>query len=94
MSEVTSLRRGLVIIPLPNSVDNHQVENAKSIEKEGMGFMHEQKDHIDKLREKIKDIIENKIYLKWTYRKNNSHIGSSNKIIEQLENYLGKNETF
>ena len=94
LSEVTSLRRGLVIIPLPNSVDNHQVENAKSIEKEGMGFMHEQKDHIDKLREKIKDIIENKIYLKWTYRKNNSHIGSSNKIIEQLENYLGKNETF
>lgn len=94
LSEVTSLRRGLVIIPLPNSVDNHQVENAKSIEKEGMGFIHEQKDHIDKLREKIKDIIENKIYLKWTYRKNNSHIGSSNKIIEQLENYLGKNETF
>ena len=94
LSEVTSLRRGLVIIPLPNSVDNHQVENAKSIEKEGMGFMHEQKDHIDKLREKIKDIIENKIYIKWTYRKNNSHIGSSNKIIEQLENYLGKNETF
>ena len=33
LSEITSLRRGVVIIPLPTSIDNHQVENAKSIEK-------------------------------------------------------------
>ena len=77
LSEVTTLRRGLVIIPLPTSVDNHQVENAKSIEREGKGIMHEQKDHINKLKEKIKSIIENKTYLKWMYLRNTSHIESS-----------------
>ena len=91
--EVTTLRRGLVIIPLPTSVDNHQVENAKSIEREGKGIMHEQKDHINKLKEKIKSIIENKTYLKWMYLRNTSHIESSKKIVKHLETYLNKNET-
>ncbi len=93
LSEVTTLRRGLVIIPLPTSVDNHQVENAKSIEREGKGIMHEQKDHINKLKEKIKSIIENKTYLKWMYLRNTSHIESSKKIVKHLETYLNKNET-
>ena len=93
LSEITSLRRGVVIIPLPTSIDNHQVENAKSIEKIDMGIMHEQKDHINKLQEKIRSIIENKIYLKWKDLENNNHINSSKVIVEQLENYLVKNET-
>ena len=93
LSEITSLRRGVVIIPLPTSIDNHQVENAKSIEKIDMGIMHEQKDHINKLQEKIKSIIENKIYLKWKDLENNNHINSSKIIVKQLENYLDKNET-
>ena len=81
------------IIRLPTSIDNHQVENAKSIEKIDMGIMHEQKDHINKLQEKIKSIIENKIYLKWKDLENNNHINSSKIIVKQLENYLDKNET-
>ena len=93
LSEVTTLRRGLVIIPLPTSVDNHQVENAKSIERQGKGIMHEQKDHINKLKEKIKSIIENKTYLKWMYLRNTDHIESSKKIVKHLETYLNKNET-
>ena len=58
-----------------------------------MGIMHEQKDHINKLKEKIRDIIENKIYLKWKDLENNNHINSSKIIVKQLENYLDKNET-
>lgn len=93
LSEVTTLNRGLVIIPLPTSVDNHQVQNAKSIERQGKGIIHEQKDGINKLKEKIKGIIENKIFLKWMYIQNNDHVGSAKKIVEKLEDYLVKNET-
>ena len=93
LSEITSLRRGIVIIPLPTSIDNHQAENAKSIERMEMGIMHEEKDHINKLKEKIRGIIENKIYLKWKSLENNNHINSSKIIVKQLENYLDKNET-
>ena len=93
LSEITSLRRGVVIIPLPTSIDNHQVENAKSIERIKMGIMHEQKEHINKLQEKIRDIIENKTYLKWKNLENNDHIDSSQIIVKHLEIYLDKNET-
>ena len=55
--------------------------------------MHEQKDDIKKLKEKIKDIIENKTFYKWMYKSNSSHIFSSKNIVDQLEKYLDKNET-
>ena len=90
LSEITSLKRGIVIIPLPTSIDNHQVENAKSIENIKMGIMHEQKSHINQLQEKLKNIIENKIYLDWQNIKNNQHINASKKIVGHIENYLSK----
>ncbi|MAR95459.1 MAG: UDP-N-acetylglucosamine--N-acetylmuramyl-(pentapeptide) pyrophosphoryl-undecaprenol N-acetylglucosamine transferase [Gammaproteobacteria bacterium] len=90
LSEITSLKRGIIIIPLPTSIDNHQVENAKSIENIKMGIMHEQKSHINQLQEKLKNIIENKIYLDWRNIKNNQHINASKIIVEHIENYLSK----
>ena len=93
LSEITSLKRGVVVIPLPTSIDNHQVENAKSIESIEMGIMHEQKDHLSKLQDKIRGIIENQTYLKWKNIENNNHINSSKIIVKHLENYLDKNET-
>lgn len=90
LSEITSLKRGIVIIPLPTSIDNHQVENAKSIENIKMGIMHEQKSHINQLQEKLKNIIENKIYLDWQNIKNNQHINASKRIVGHIENYLSK----
>ena len=93
LSEITSLKRGVVVIPLPTSIDNHQVENAKSIENIEMGIMHEQKDHLSKLQDKIRGIIENQTYLKWKNIENNNHINSSKIIVKHLENYLDKNET-
>ena len=90
LSEITSLKRGIVIIPLPTSIDNHQVENAKSIENIKMGIMHEQKSHINQLHEKLKNIIENKIYLDWQNIKNNQHINASKRIVGHIENYISK----
>lgn len=90
LSEITSLKRGIVIIPLPTSIDNHQVENAKSIENIKMGIMHEQKSHINQLQEKLKNIIENKIYLDWQNIKNNQHINASKRIVGHIENYISK----
>jgi UDP-N-acetylglucosamine:LPS N-acetylglucosamine transferase len=43
LSEIISLNRGTGMIPLPTSVDNHQVEKAKYIESENMGIMHQEK---------------------------------------------------
>ncbi len=92
LSEITSLKRGVVVIPLPTSIDNHQVENAKSIESIEMGIMHEQKDHVSILQDKIRGIIENQTYIKWKNIENNNHINSSKIIVKHLENYLDKNE--
>jgi len=52
--------------------------------------MHEQKSHINQLQEKLKNIIENKIYLDWRNIKNNQHINASKIIVEHIENYLSK----
>ena len=51
------------MIPLPNAIDNHQLFNAEYIQKEGMGVIHEQKDGIQDLRDKIKLIIKEEKYL-------------------------------
>ena len=42
LSEITSVNRGVLIIPLPTSIDNHQIANAKIIEKMNMGMVHYQ----------------------------------------------------
>ena len=93
LAELVFLNLIHIVIPLPSAKDNHQVENAKSIERIEMGIMHEQKDNINILQEKIRGIIENKIYLKWKNLENNNHINSSKIIVKQLEDYLDKNET-
>ena len=53
LSEITSVNRGVLVIPLPNSIDNHQVANAKIIENMNMGQIHEQNKSIESLKKKI-----------------------------------------
>jgi UDP-N-acetylglucosamine--N-acetylmuramyl-(pentapeptide) pyrophosphoryl-undecaprenol N-acetylglucosamine transferase len=65
LSETVSMKKGLLMIPLPNAIDNHQLFNAEYIQKEGMGVIHEQKDGIQSLRDKIKLIIKEEKYLSW-----------------------------
>jgi UDP-N-acetylglucosamine--N-acetylmuramyl-(pentapeptide) pyrophosphoryl-undecaprenol N-acetylglucosamine transferase len=92
LSEITSLKRGVIVIPLPTSIDNHQVENAKIIEQMQMGIIHDQKDSLDILLSKIYKIIENKTFLDWKKNANQSHSKSSEIIISHIEKYF-KNET-
>ena len=88
LSEIVSLKRGALIIPLPTSIDNHQVENAKSIQKINMGIMHEEEDDKEELKNKIKNIIEKKLYLDWRNYHKSEHIDASKIILNHLEDYF------
>ena len=92
LSEITSLKRGVVMIPLPTSIDNHQLKNARSIEKINMGVLHEQKEHISHLNKKIDNIINNKIFNNWKIIKNTVHSSSSKIIIKNIEEFFKNNE--
>tara|TARA_Y200000002_G_scaffold344812_1_gene318288 strand:+ start:2797 stop:3837 length:1041 start_codon:yes stop_codon:yes gene_type:complete len=88
LSEISSMSRGALIIPLPTSIDNHQFHNAKSIEKIGMCVIHEQKDGQEELINKLKSIIENKTYIEWKKIKNKNHQRASKIIVTNLEKDL------
>ena len=88
LSEIVSLKRGALIIPLPTSIDNHQVENAKSIQKMKMGILHEEKDDIEELKNKLKDIIEKKLYLDWKNYYTSKHVDASKIIVSHIEDYF------
>ena len=88
LSEITSLKRGVFIIPLPTSIDNHQVENAKIIEDMKMGILHHQNDSPRMLLEEINRTIENKTFLEWKKTTNQSHNKAREIIISNMEKYF------
>ena len=88
LSEITSLRRGVFVIPLPTSIDNHQVENAKIIEDIKMGVMHQQHKSLKELRENVYEIIRNKTFLDWKKNSNLSHIKSKEIIISNIHKFF------
>ena len=53
------------MIPLPSAIDNHQFLNAIYISDLDMGLIHTELESVDSLSQKIKHIIEKKLYLKW-----------------------------
>ena len=76
------------MIPLPTSVDNHQVENAKYIESENMGIMHQEKHGLE-LYWRINQIIANKIYLDWQKKSIKfNHLNASKIILEHVESFV------
>ena len=89
VSEVTSLSKGLLMIPLPSAIDNHQFYNAKHIEDLNMGLIHEEKDGLDALKKKISTIVNQKTYNTWKIHRNKKHLDSASiiagKVIEYLE---------
>ena len=89
VSEVTSLSKGLLMIPLPNAIDNHQLYNAKHIEDLNMGLIHEEKDGLDALKKKISTIVYKKKYNTWKINRNKNHLESASiiagKVIEYIE---------
>ena len=90
LSEIISLGRGVLMIPLSNSIDNHQVENAKNIQNINLGVMHEEKDGIESLIAKIEDIVESKKYVDWKESKTMLHINATTTIVDHVENYFNR----
>ncbi len=85
LSEATSLRRGLVMIPLPSAIDNHQFFNAINISNLNMGLVHEESESIESLTDKIKNIIENKLYVKWSESQNNlDHFQAAGTMLSSI----------
>ena len=66
LSEAISLRRGSLMIPLPSAIDNHQLLNANYISDLDMGLIHTELESSEALSQKLKHIIEKKLYLKWS----------------------------
>ena len=71
LSEAISLRRGSLMIPLPSAIDNHQLLNAIYISDLDMGLIHTELESFESLSQKLKHIIEKKLYLKWTETETN-----------------------
>ena len=71
LSEAISLKRGSLMIPLPSAIDNHQLLNAKYISDLDMGLIHTELETFKSLSQKLKHIIKNKLYLKWTKTETN-----------------------
>ena len=78
------------MIPLPNSIDNHQYENAKKIEDTGMGILHEEDEDISNLTDKISEIIKDRKYINWKKNELTSHVNAANDIVKHIEEYLNK----
>ena len=54
------------MIPLPSAIDNHQILNATYISDLDMGLIHSELESVESLSQKLKYIIEKKLYLKWS----------------------------
>jgi UDP-N-acetylglucosamine--N-acetylmuramyl-(pentapeptide) pyrophosphoryl-undecaprenol N-acetylglucosamine transferase len=88
LAEITSMNKGILMIPLPNSIDDHQLKNAESIQAEGMGIIHQQNDHIDYLVQKLEEIIVNKYYDNWKKIIPKNHINAKKIILDNIQNYF------
>ena len=88
LAEITSMNKGILMIPLPNSIDDHQLKNAESIQAEGMGVIHQQNDHIDSLVQKLEEIIINKYYDNWKKIIPKNHINAKKIILDNIQNYF------
>ena len=55
-----------------------------------MGVLHEEKDGKEKLVNKLKEVIEKKLYLNWKKYHINDHVNSSKIILRHLEGYFKK----
>ena len=62
ISEIATVGVASILIPLPNSIDNHQLENAKSLEKIGAAYVLEQNEYlVSKLVDILKKLDRHKL---------------------------------
>ena len=65
LSEISQKKRGMIMIPLPKSIDNHQYFNAVFYERNNQGQIFQEKDSLDSLSNILGRIIHEKIYEDW-----------------------------
>ena len=85
LSEVTSLKRGCIIIPLPSAIDNHQRENANHIVNLNMGLIYEESESTSSLKEKLQIIVEQKKFIVWQNTKNSiDHFQAAERMLSSI----------
>jgi len=85
LSEAISLKRGLVIIPLPSAIDNHQLLNARNIVNLDMGLIHEESQAIESLTQKLQKVIETRVYEQWSNKESNlDHFQAAARILSSI----------
>ena len=65
LSEAMSLKRGVLMIPLPSAIDNHQFFNALNISQQKMGLVHQESESLELLVQKLKTIVKEGLYKEW-----------------------------
>ena len=65
LSEISQKMKGMVMIPLPQSIDNHQYFNALFYEKNCQGKIFEEKDSLDNLSDLLDSIIHKNSHEDW-----------------------------
>ena len=65
LSEISQKRKGMIMIPLPTSIDNHQYFNALFYEKKNQGKIFQEKDSLADLSDLLESTINKKIYENW-----------------------------
>ena len=73
------------MIPLPSAIDNHQLLNAVNISNLNMGLVNEESEPIESLTNKIKNIIEKKLYVRWSESQNNlDHFQAAGTMLSSI----------
>ncbi len=88
MAELLNLRIPFIAIPLPSSVENHQLKNAENFQKHGYCFLLEEKFIIPKLFEILKDLNKNREKLHLL--KNKMHEYSDKDVLSKVNKFIEK----
>ena len=84
ISEVSSMSKGALMIPLPNAIDNHQLFNAEHIMDINMGIIHQEKNGVENLKNLLNKINEEKLYEEWQKQVDQKHFNASNQIANAI----------
>ena len=86
LAELINVNIPFICIPLPSSADNHQLKNAIYYEKNGFGYLIEERDLSKKLFKLIKKISENNNLLNQIKLKQRQH--SDKTVYENIDKQL------
>jgi len=86
LSEISAYEKYCLMIPLPTSIDDHQLKNANIIEDLDRGIIFEEHQEIKILQEKIKFIMSNKKYACKDAKVIPNHFDAAKNILDCILN--------